>query len=553
MRISFLKITSCFALLVMGFIFNPGSLSMAQKCVKPLKRSLLLSGSFGEIRSSHLHSGIDIKTGGVQGLPVLAVQYGIVSRVVVSPVGYGLALYVDHPDGTTSVYGHLQRFAPQVAKVVHEMQYQNQSYRIDENILDRQIYFDQGEIIGYSGNSGSSAGPHLHFEIRNTETEHTLNPLSYLSIYDKRAPLLQSLLLYRITDDGEVRLLSSNALNASETGAFPFKCYTVPVGNVAIGLHMTDRMNNSSNALGVYRIDVTAGQDTIYHLSMDSCSFDQTRLVNDLKDFDEFKRRRTVYRCFGNYQKEMLAVSMRGNGSVYVPQDSVVKLRVRVADINGNSRILNFALKGGEPHKEDADRACLRYGMPHDVAIKNWKVKLHERSLFSSVPDQVAVKEHASSSYGMLVLSEKEVPLNEKADLRLIGQFAAKTVICELSANGRKYPLPTEWSEQGLACKIGSLSRYIISQDTIAPTLTYQGKTGTTYISFKTSDNLSGVYSYTGTVNGEWCIFAYDPRTGILKCRLDEYVFKSGIENVVEMRVEDAVGNSKKMVVKVRK
>ena len=165
----------------------------AQNLVKPIAGRTLLSGNFGELRATHLHSGVDIKTGGVEGMPVICIQDGVVSRIAVSPVGYGLALYIDHPDGTTSVYGHLQRFEPCLAALVREIQYEKESFRIDENVLSRQLCYRQGDTIAYSGNSGSSAGPHLHFEIRNTRTEHTWNPLLFYSVRDLKAPQVKLL------------------------------------------------------------------------------------------------------------------------------------------------------------------------------------------------------------------------------------------------------------------------------------------------------------------------------------------------------------------------
>ena len=154
----------------------------------PLHGTPLLSGNFGELRATHLHSGLDFKTGGREGLPVICVKDGVVARVKVSPTGYGNALYIEHEGGITTVYGHLSRFVPRVAKVVREIQYNKESFAIDENLVGRQLFFRAGDTIAYSGNSGSYMGPHLHFEVRETESEHALNPLNYLSVADETGP-----------------------------------------------------------------------------------------------------------------------------------------------------------------------------------------------------------------------------------------------------------------------------------------------------------------------------------------------------------------------------
>ena len=150
-----------------------------QEFAKPVRNAILLSGNFGELRATHFHSGIDIRTGGVVGWPVICVKDGILARVSVSPTGYGQALYVEHPDGTTTVYGHLERFVPAVTKLVRELQYRRESFRIDEDFKSYRLYFKQGDTIAYSGNTGTSGGPHLHFEVRKGKA--TFNPLEYIS------------------------------------------------------------------------------------------------------------------------------------------------------------------------------------------------------------------------------------------------------------------------------------------------------------------------------------------------------------------------------------
>ena len=137
---------------------------------------MLLAGNFGELRSNHFHTGIDIKTQGKTGLPVYAPADGVVSRIKISPWGFGTALYIDHPNGYTTVYGHLSRLRDDLAKYARNIQYQDQSFDIDITVPGGKFQFKQGELIAYSGNSGSSGGPHLHFEIRDSKTQNPINP-----------------------------------------------------------------------------------------------------------------------------------------------------------------------------------------------------------------------------------------------------------------------------------------------------------------------------------------------------------------------------------------
>lgn len=189
------------------FLLLFSSLLRAQEAyyTDPLKIPLLLSGSFAELRSNHFHSGIDIKTQGVTGLPVYAVADGAVSRIVVSPTGYGNALYIDHPNGTTSVYGHLLRFSPEIQNYVKDKQYEKQSFKVDLKVPSYLFKVKKDEEIAKSGNSGSSGGPHLHFEIRDTKSEEPLNPLEYgFSVVDNTPPKIFSLLVVPLSDTSTV-------------------------------------------------------------------------------------------------------------------------------------------------------------------------------------------------------------------------------------------------------------------------------------------------------------------------------------------------------------
>lgn len=540
------------------FLFNCLGLislsAVAQDMVQPIRGTILLSGNFGELRATHFHSGIDFRTGGVEGLPVICVKNGVVARVSVSPTGYGQALYLEHPDGTTTVYGHLQRFAPSIETLVRELQYQRESFRIDENVRSRQLCFHQGDTIAYSGNSGSSGGPHLHFEVRNTQTEHTLNPLNYYRIKDNRPPVVRTIYLYTISENGCVQMFKSIPVKALATGKYNAGEVLVPAGMIGVGVGVSDYMNDSANKLGIYQMTLAATADELFRMQVDSCAFDQKVLINDIKDFDLYKKGTIVYRCFGNYQNQILGVSNQHKGYIHLVRDSLVPVKIRLADINGNQSLVNIKLKGGAPRKESTENeSVLRYDQPHILELPGCQVKLEAGTLLASLKQVLQVKKDTASGRDVFILSEKDTPLVKKGRLVIAGNFDRKAVVCELTASGGKYPMETRWTASGLEADITSLNRYTVDEDRKAPVITYLGAFPDRTLRFRMKDDFTGIADWRGEVNGEWCLFSYDPRVNLLQCSLLEPVFRVGEMNEVKIRVEDKVGNRNEIVVKVKR
>ena len=535
------------ALLLMLLLLSSNVCAQTDTLLYPLKNVPILSGNFGELRATHLHTGLDFKTGGREGLPVICVKDGVVARVKVSATGYGNALYLEHEGGITTVYGHLSRFVPRITKVVRNIQYNKESFEVDENMSGYELRFRAGDTIAYSGNSGSSGGPHLHFEVRDTKSERALNPLRFLSVKDQTGPSVRGVYVYPISNEGvrnaarrvEVKNTGNRVFRGGKVG--------VPAGMVGIGIQSDDYMKDSWNKLGVYDLSVSTNGQEVFKMTMNELSFDQTFLVNELKDFHHYRENRLVYLTFGNYQEQLLSVSNQNGGFIPVEKDSVVDVTVDLSDINGNRSRIMFQLWGKSPSRElvlaDGEKLLMNH---QNDSLKKGKYTLWLEADALSYP--IVCKPEVSSrlrdsieTIEVFSTGKQIYPLMKNARLVVGGKFPEKSVICLLEKNNRFSALKTHWTEEGLEAFPRVLGEYTVRQDTIAPVIFYTGRAGQK-IRFRMVDDLSGISSYRVEVNGKWCLFAYDAKNRLLEGNINEPVFVKG-KNRLVLKVEDAVKN----------
>ncbi len=319
-----------------------------------------LSGSMGEIRSNHFHAGIDIKTGGVQGLPVYATDDGYVARIRVATGGYGNALYLQHPDGRTSVYAHLWKFGDKIAEYVRAQQYSNESFEIELFPDKEQFNIKKGEVIGLSGNSGSSGGPHLHFEIRNP-AQVPLNPLSFgfSEIRDDIAPSVQKLALITLDKNSRIN---------HQFGRFEFDLirkgnnYTLakPVeayGIIGVQLYTYDQLNGASNRNGVPVIIMKLDDQILYDQDINKVAFDETRDILAFYDYPHSqkggRRFQKLYRDDGNELK--FYRDLVNDGKIIIRDEEKHQVNILLQDAHQNQARVEFILQGSLPKNQVTD------------------------------------------------------------------------------------------------------------------------------------------------------------------------------------------------------
>ena len=329
-----------FLALLLGFV---PMLLMAQEKFpqyrNPLDIPIYLSATFGELRPNHLHAGLDIKTQGVEGKKVYAVADGYVSRIGVSPYGYGNVLYITHYDGYTSVYAHLQRFSGKIATYVKEYQYKHQQFTSQIYPEKNQFPVKQGDLIAYSGNSGGSGGPHLHFEIRHTVSEKPVNPMYFgYKIEDHVKPLIQGVAVYPVgeksTLEGGIQPMYFSV--DGENGKYSLKD-RVSVnanGEVAFGIRTFDQVGTSTNKNGPYLYELFLDDVLAFQVEADSFSYSEPRYVNSLLDYRHYKQKKTSYVRTETDPYNRLHMIEKRNGTITVEEGDTVNFCFKISDYN---------------------------------------------------------------------------------------------------------------------------------------------------------------------------------------------------------------------------
>lgn len=504
----------------------------------PLNIELKLAGSFCELRSNHFHAGIDIQTDSKIGLPVMASADGYISRIKISATGYGKALYVTHPNGFTTVYGHLDHFPEPLNTYIRNEQYKYKSFEIEILPNFGQLSVKKGEIIAYSGNSGSSGGPHLHFEIRDTKSEHTLNPLLFrLTIKDNIAPLLSSIKFYNL-DNGYYQSKYAPISIKKNNGIYSVKSAIVlPQGNVGIAINGYDNMEGSSGKLGFYQVQMFVNKLPIYNWKADEMSFDETRYINSFMDFNEKEaNNKNYYHCFRlpgnllNYKDIIL-----NNGYIAIKNQDTLSLKIVVKDFNGNSSICEIPVLGKENEKSNTifqynpfvSTRLKRQGLEilfekgnfYDKLNLNYSIlmpKVNE-GIYSAIHilDNTNVPCHLSSNISISPLS---IPDNLKE----------KALIVVKDKKGNEMPIISSWLDGKLNGRIKTIGTYYIRIDTTCPIIRFTNFNihnlvfKNNIIQAHIKDNLSNIASINGFIDGKWILFEYDMKNNMIKAIIDK-------------------------------
>ena len=524
----------------------------------PFDFPLLLSGNFGELRSNHFHGGLDFKTQGVTGKPLLAIADGYISKVTVTPGGYGNALYITHDNGYTSVHGHLDRFLPEIARLVREKQYEEESFVVTLEFGPQEFRVKQGEVVAYAGNTGYSFGPHLHMEIRTTDTNEPIDPLPFYKdkITDNIAPRATRIMVYGGVNASipQSSLGIPITLNPQQLSEAPILAW----GRISTAISANDYMNGTTNNYGVRYVRLYVDDQLVSSSDVDRFSFDENRLINSWTDYAEQRRSGRWYMRSAiaeNNDLRMLRADEH-RGWVTIDEEREYHFRYELEDLYGNRSVYRFVVRGKRmdiPQRLPDYHYLMDASRPNRFYTQGFELWIPKGELFDDVELAYDVIPSAVDQVPHYRLTHSRIPLRKAAEITIPiwpdrGIDGSKLYVARVDGNGRQY-CGGNYRFGRITADITELGTYTVCVDTVPPKITPIGSTSWRKqgrIVLRIADGETGIRDYCGTIDGRWVLFQYSSKNARLTCDLKAEGIGHG-KHEIEIVVTDMRGNKSKL------
>tara|TARA_B100000941_G_C28500756_1_gene554031 strand:+ start:246 stop:1943 length:1698 start_codon:yes stop_codon:yes gene_type:complete len=534
----------------------------SQEKFSPVEIPIILSGTFGEFRKTHFHTGIDIKTQGKEGLIVRAIDDGDLVRVKVSKSGYGKVVYIRHYDGITSVYAHLKKFSPKIQQIIKSLQYKKERFEVEKFFKKGEVILKKSEIIGFSGNTGGSSGPHLHFELRDTEQEKPLNPLKYgYFVSDTIPPMIQNIYLYKFLRENLSKKIKIELIKDKN---LYFNNDTIKIsGMFGLGYSGYDRQNSSYNRNGIYKRELIINGKSIYSYKFDNLIFPDGKKIDLLIDYKAYNIDKIrIKRLYQTINSKFSFLEKNTNYGLFrVIKDSLYNIKIIFEDINKNKSVVSMVLKGTENQKnfdfsfKNVEDELYHSDMEYEKKFKNLNLKIPKNAFYETTKlnfeyksDTLIIEKFTKAPKKGLNL-EFFLPKNlDSINLRqtCIGKF-------NINKNGKKNKIQYVFgNKKGSLIRASSVSggKYFLTKDTISPSIkpiNFRNEKWVTNLStlrINVDDEFSGIKKYRATINGKWILMEHEPKRKLLFFEFDDVKF-SKTELKLNLQVEDMVGNIK--------
>lgn len=567
-RFLFINLIFIFIISTSGPDFIIANDSISDNYRPPLDIPLLVSGNFGDIRSSSFHFGMDFRTNDKTGYPVYSIADGYIARIKVEPGGYGRAVYINHPNGITSVYAHLESLNDSLSKFIKAQQYLSESFYQDLYFKPDQFPVIQCDLIGFSGNAGQSSGPHLHFELRETFTQNPINSLVYsFPIIDSTYPILKNILIYEFSDfwDGTTSKMRHEL--KYEKGKYrPEKDSIIYLPHFArIGLEMFDNITDRVRKLAFCSVKMYIDSILYFNFNYDEMQFEQVSYVNSFIDFEEKESDNlNIHNLFQYPNQELKALKYAENkGIINFEDSSVHEIRIIVTDASGNlselyfkakcdNRLAKVSLSDGT---SGTYLSCLKQNI---IENKHYKILFPANSLFNNICINVKMETNSKSKYltNILSIGNPGIPIKKTFSISIPYKLKdpnekKKILIAKINSNGLLSSIGGTYEKDAITANAKSLGKYVVTIDTIAPKITPQnisrGKNmaNETSIRIRIQDELSGISEYKGFIDGKWVLFEYDLKNHLLTYKFDNENFNNSLKpHKLSLKVTDKCNNT---------
>jgi len=518
----------------------------------PIDLPLNLSGTFGEFRSSHFHYGLDVTTNKKPGYNVYSIDSGSVVRINVSTSGYGKALYINHPNGLTSVYAHLKEFSPKIQEYIKTQQYLNKSYSVQKFFNNGEMKVNKGDLIGYTGNTGGSSGPHLHFEIRDTKSQNPINPLSFNYKYDdSNRPIIKSLYLFNEDDIFKKRNPKKYEIKKINDSLY-IADKIVYSNKIGIGIEVYDRQsNNNYNRNGVYEVKMFIDSVLNFSYKMDKINIDESVFRKIFYDYLLLKtKKKRIQKVYYPLNSKLNFLNHNVNTGIFKSSDKYEKdVLIEVSDWNNNKSYLNFKIEGITSNiiEKSIDGIEVVPSQKYLIKKNNIEIGFKKNSFFNKVALNIEYQNDT------LRIDEDIYPLRKSYNIKIYKQvedsiIKRQSYIGLINKNGTVSYLKTNKKDNFFSTNSSFLGSYTLSRDSINPEVKplnfslNKDISDQKTIRLRIYDKTSGIKSYNVFINNKWALFEHEPKSNLIFHNIDDGIIENG-ENKITIKVIDGVGN----------